>query len=247
MKKSIQGRVVPFLAARGGCADESAFNRLEFICVVATVALLIAVVVPGLASSKPRSEQAICVNNLRLIGQALLAFNAENNNLDPWRAPGYGYMHPARANSFLHGSFLSNYLASPKVFACPSDSRVRMATDFSLSSQGGFLNAFYRNSAISYFWGLDSSEVLPESILSGDTNIRYESLGAGCSSGITPVASIIATKISPSGWRAGLHGPAGNILLHDGRVEQTSEDGVNHLFRNYVDDNGSVHLLLPRP
>ncbi len=246
MKKYIQRGSQPVPCEKRRCSNESAFTRLESACVLATLALLAAVTLPALASSKPRSEQAICVNNLRLVGQALLAFNAENNHVDPWRAPGFGYQHQLRGNGFVQASFLSNYLSTPKIFACPSDSRVRAASDFSLSANGGFLNPFYRNAALSYFWGLDSSALLPNSVLSGDTNIRYSGFGA-CSSGVFPAATIPLTGLSPTGWNPGLHGPAGNILLHDGRVEQTTELSVNHLFQKYVDDAGSVHLLLARP
>lgn len=224
----------------------SAFTFTELLCVAGALALLAGVVLPVLGQSKPRSEQAVCFNNLRGVGQALLQFNAENDQLDPWRAPGFGYDHPGKNNSFIQAYFLSNNLVSAKVLACPSDASARPATDFSLSPQGGFLNAAYRNYAVSYFWGLDSTALNPDSVLSGDRNIRYDGFGA-CSSGINPAATIFLSSPAPTSWRPGLHGPSGNILLHDGRVEQTSDTTVNRLFKSNADDNGSIHLQLPRP
>ena len=51
-------------------ASRRGFTRLELVMVLATLALLAGIVVPVLASSKIRGEQAMCFNNLRRIGQA---------------------------------------------------------------------------------------------------------------------------------------------------------------------------------
>ena len=65
-------------------AGETAFTRLELMAIIGALVLVAGVVLPALAQSKPCSQQAICFNNLRLIGQAFLLFNAENNQKDPW-------------------------------------------------------------------------------------------------------------------------------------------------------------------
>lgn len=228
--------------------EESGFTFTDLIAVVAIVGLVAGIVYPAFAQGKPRSQQVICFNNLRQVGQAVMLFNAENGQTDPWRTPGAGYQNPAGNNVFYQCLFLSNGISNPKVLACPSDALVRVAKNYSQGSDGGFLNPFYRNSAVSYFWGLDSSPLVPRSILSGDRNIRYDSLGGGCSSGINPVFSLYASSAGfHTGWRSGLHGPAGNLLLHDGRVEQTVDETANRVVTRESDDNGSIHLQLPRP
>lgn len=242
----------PTLLATGHARRETAFTRLELLAVLAALVLIAGVVIPAFAQGKPRSQQAICFNNLRAIGQAVMLFNAEHNQLDPWRelaTSGGTRNHPTGLNNnvWFQFAWLSNELASPKVLACPSDALARPARDFSISADGGILNAAYRNASISYFIGLDSSALVPNSVLSGDRNIKYNSLGGGCSSGVNPVAVILSFGDSPTGWRSGLHGPSGNILLHDGRVEQTSNETVNRLFTRESDDNGSIHFQLPRP
>jgi len=235
------------LLATSSTHPEKAFTRLELLAALAALVLIAVVAIPAFAQGKPRSQQAICSNNLRAVGQAVLLFNAENGEKDPWGMPGAGYRNPLGNNAWYHASVLSNNLVHPKVLACPSDSLVRPAIDFSLSPDGGFPQPNYRNAAVSYFWGLDSHSSTPDSVLSGDRNIRYDSLGSSCSTGIAPTAAIFLSQNSPTGWREGLHGPSGNLLLHDGRVEQTSHHTVNRFFRYGIDDNGSVHLLLPRP
>jgi len=242
----------PTLLATSSTRRETAFSRLELLAVLAALALIAGVVLPALAQGKPRSQQAICFNNLRAVGQAVLTFNVEHNQLDPWRESTFNggtFNHPSglHNNAWFQFASLSNALANPKVLACPSDASARPAKDYSQSPSGGLLSGGYQNNAISYFIGLDSSALLPNSVLSGDRNISYNSLGGGCSSGVNPVAVIFSFGSSPSGWRSGLHGPSGNILLHDGRVEQTSNETVNRLFTRESDDNGSIHFQLPRP
>lgn len=222
----------------------------DLIAVVAIVGLIAGLIYPAFAQGKPRSQQVICFNNLRQVGQAVLLFNAENGQTDPWRTPGAGYNSPSGLgnNIFYQCLFLSNGISNPKVLACPSDALVRVAKNYSQGSDGGFLNSSYRNAAVSYFWGLDSSSLVAGSILSGDRNIRYDSVGGGCSSGLSPVFSLYASSAGfHTGWRSGLHGPAGNLLLHDGRVEQTTDETANRVVTRESDDNGSIHLQMPRP
>jgi competence protein ComGC len=232
------------LKPRHGQEKKQAFTCVELILLIGALALLALLALPALAQSKPRSQQAICFNNLRAVGQAVLLFNAENNQLDPWRASWASGSGPAINNVFFHYYFLSNGCSNPKVFACPSDELTRPASDYSVSTNGGFLGAGYRNQAVSYFIGLDSSVLVPNSVLSGDRNIGVHGSGA-CISGIQPVAAIYVNGGPPIGWRSGVHGAFGNILLHDGRVEQTSGKTVDRLFTPDTDDNGSVHLMIP--
>ena len=233
--------------------QETAFTRLELLAVLAVLVLLAGVVLPALAQGKPRSQQAICFNNLRAVGQAVLLFNVEHNQLDPWQefaSNGGTRNHPTALNNnaWFQFAWLSNGLASPKVLACPSDAQARPAKDFSFSPDGGLLHGSYQNNAISYFFGLDSSALNPNSVLSGDRNMAPGGgLGGGCSSGISPVADYSATRGVPIRWGPALHGPVGNILLHDGRVERTSNSTVNEFFKSGTNDNGSIHFTFPRP
>lgn len=233
--------------ATGASPAESAFSRCDLSVVIATLIVILGVVLPALANSKSRSQQAICVNNLRLVGQGVLLFNLENNQLDPWWARPSGY-NPALANNiFYQCSLLSNGVRYPKVFACPSDALVRPATHYGVTS-GGLLHPEHRNAAVSYFWGLDSSALVPDSVLAGDRHIVPNAgLGLGCATGLNPVAGIVRGAATLTRWGSVLHGPAGNILLHDGRVEQSSNETLERLLRVETDDNGSIHLQLPRP
>ena len=67
------------LSQAGRPDRETAFTRLELLAVLAALVLIAGVVIPAFAQGKPRSQQAICFNNLRAVGQAVLLFNVEHN------------------------------------------------------------------------------------------------------------------------------------------------------------------------
>ncbi len=233
--------------ARTDGVGESAFTRLELLSVIVTLVLVAGVVIPAFAQSKPRSERAVCFNNLRLIGQAALLFNAENDQKDPWWSVSGNHPSGLGNNAWFQFMLLSNGLSNPKVLACPSDSLARPAKEYSLSSDGGLFNPNFRNNSISYFLGLDSSVLTPGSVFAGDRDMNYDRLNDRCSSGIFPCATLIIGRRSQSVWRGELHGAFGNLLLHDGRVELTSNQTVNRWFSSDVPDVDSFHILTPRP
>src|SRR5262249_59498980 len=79
-RKRLNNKTAPF----------EGFTRLELGAVLAGVTLVFLVVVPLVAQSRPRSQLAICLNNLRQVGRAMLSWNAEHGAADPWR----GGLHP---------------------------------------------------------------------------------------------------------------------------------------------------------
>jgi hypothetical protein len=227
------------------------FTRLELGAVLAGITLMFLVVVPLVAQGRPRSQLAICLNNLRQVGRAMLTWNAGHGAADPWRvdvtAEGTRN-HPSglQNNLWFQFSWISNELRTPRILACPSDPAVRVATDFGILSTNSFLNVERRNQAISYFLGLDSLPDSPQSVLSGDRPARMGPASGGCSSGLSPVYSVDAKTTEWS--QTNLHAAVGHILFHDGRVELRSTAGLRQAFDPAVeDDNGSIHVLTPRP
>ena len=129
------------LSQAGRPDRETAFTRLELLAVLAALVLVAGVVLPALAQGKPRSQQAICFNNLRAVGQAVLMFNAEHNQLDPWRELAFNggtLNHPSglNNNAFFQFWSLSNGLSNPKVLACPSDALAGGAIFLSVNLAG---------------------------------------------------------------------------------------------------------------
>ena len=217
---------------------------------LAALTLLAAVAWPVLAQAKPRAQRVTCANNLTRIGRAVHQWGSEHGDRIPVRVPmadGGAYQHPLDGQLWFHFGLMSNELVTPKVLACPSDPVVRLARDFTLDPWGSFMNASYRNNAVSYMLGLDAFFDFPNAILAGDRNLVVSSVSSSCSSGVRNAAAINTWPSDPRvAWTMNLHPGTGDLLLMDGRVEETATARLRQVLSLASDDNGSLHFLMPR-
>jgi prepilin-type N-terminal cleavage/methylation domain-containing protein len=245
-----------------------AFTLIELLVVIAVIAILAGMLLPVLSRAKEKGRIAFCKSNLKQIALGWTAWvhDHEENKLpfhigavlaSPGQYSPYAGTknHPLINNPWLHFSWISNQLGSPKVLLCPSDRRRRMAYTWGQEAQGGFLNAAYKNFAISYFLSTDASLGVPyeqsqQHILVGDHNLRVDtSSGLPCPVGLNNAAGIRLPIPSTSvvGWTNGVHRQIGNIALLDNSVHsetraslrKTIAVGDNRLTGNYL------HLLMP--
>lgn len=241
--------LTPHRIARLGRSPE-AFTRLELAAVLAALTLLAAVAWPVLAQTKPRAQRVTCANNLAWIGRAVHQWGSEHGDRAPVRVPtaeGGANQHPYDGQIWFHFSLMSNELVTPKILACPSDPVARPARDFTSDPWGGFMNASYRNNAVSYMLGLDAFFDFPNAILAGDRNLEWWALSSACSSGVRNAAALNASPLDTRlAWTMNLHPGTGNLLLIDGRVEETSTARLRQVRGQAWDDNGVVHFLIPR-
>ena len=243
-KPDLSARDVPNINAR-----YAGFTRLELAVILVAVALLATVVLPALASSRPHSRRAACLNNLSRIGQAYSMWTTEHGGLYPWQSftsggGGGGQPFPLN-NTWFQFAVLSNELTTPKILVCPSDESKRQALDFSLNLGGGFLNANYRDNAVSYILG---HPFLQEgrSVLSGDRNfVPNGGFGSSCPYFVSSWR--ISNPVIGVNWTTNLHMNTGNLLFNDGSVEQTDSAGLRAGFSNGTFDNAWIHLIYPDP
>ncbi|MFQ5806760.1 MAG: type II secretion system protein [Phycisphaerae bacterium] len=66
-----------------------AFTLIELLVVVAIIALLISILLPSLQRARQQANSAVCLSNLRTMGQAVVAYTAEAKDGLP------GPLHPA--------------------------------------------------------------------------------------------------------------------------------------------------------
>jgi competence protein ComGC len=212
----------------------AAFNLVELLFVLLVVSLLLSLFPVSFANSKLKAQRITCVNNLRQIGTAYRLWEQDNNGLLPFQqSVSKGGWSDLLTNADTGAIVWTNYLLmsnelgpSPKLVNCPADDR-ETATDFGTN--------FRDNSHLSYFVGVNASDLYPQSFLGGDRN-----LGPGTTPdpdyGYSPKSGkgndVTIPISSPLSWSLKMHSSgntvgAGNILIGDGSCQQMSSSALN--------------------
>jgi hypothetical protein len=244
-----------------------AFTRVELLVSIATVGLLSFVGVSVTADTRERSEQIVCMNNLRQVGRAFHAWAAEHGGENPWwvrqsqggTLPDGGtsipyYVVPSVGtfpasivnNAWFHFLWAHEDLPSPSVLVCPSDALKKRANNFS-TGPGGLAHISMQNNAVSYLIGAHAVRESPWQVLSADRDMSMESGTTSCSSAIRIVRLIRSQASGGRGtaWTNGLHAASGNVLMNDGAAEQMTSRELNAHLNYPFDDIVSHHFLVP--
>jgi competence protein ComGC len=142
----------------------AAMTLMEVLTVIATLVLLIAIFLPGLASMKRKHSHLYCMSNLKMIGVCYWVWGADHDGKYPMQisVTNEGDMElVASGNVAAYFRVVSNELVNPEILICPEDTKLIPATNFATLS----------NSNISYFVNLDAADTQPQSLLLGDDNL----------------------------------------------------------------------------
>lgn len=235
-----------------------AFTRMELLACMVCVAILLALALPALAASQSRSHSAQCLNNLRQMGRAVQMWASDHTRQFPWRTTtseggefivmsGSVNGGPRVANAWVEYAFISNQLVTPHILACPADSGVKVASEFSNDGTRGYMSTALRANATSYFINVHTLSEVPSRALFGDRNLSFEDNTTSCSLGFQNVSHFFSMPSFGSGgrWTNAVHGLEGNLARVDGSVRTTTSEQVPSAF--FVgDSNGSEHLLKAR-
>jgi prepilin-type N-terminal cleavage/methylation domain-containing protein len=190
-----------------------ALTLVEVLVVIAMLAVLAAIFLPGIGASRVNSQRIKCVNNLKEIGLACRVWEGDHGDKFPMfiSITNGGAMElAATGNVVTYFQVMSNELSTPKILVCPNDTGRVVATNFTSD---------FNNSKISYFVNIDATEVYPQMLLSGDDN--FEIGGVPVKSGLLELSTD-----TPISWTAARHKFVGNLALVDGSVQQVTQDGL---------------------
>lgn len=198
-----------------------AFTILELLVVVVVCLLALASLYPNLASrpNKRHVWQNTCVNNLKQVGLSFCSWAGDHGGTFPmhFRTNDFeGEKHASQQTMHVYFQVMSNYLGTPKVLACPSDRKKRVASDFKTN---------FGNSAVGYFVGLDARLNMSQHILAGDRNLTNETgLGGG-------IVEFSTNRIARIGWTEDMHERQGQIVMGDASVQKLTTARVREEIR----------------
>jgi hypothetical protein len=208
------------------------FTFWDLLICLAAVGLLV-LLLPGLMPRhSTRAPRINCVSNLKQIGLAFRMWSNDHGDKFSWQVSmaTNGTLELAESPEvFRHFLAASNELNTPKVLACPTDTKRVKAVEWSS----------FGNSNLSYFVGLDSDESKPQTILSGDRNVT---------GGVVTASVMRFYTNSLAGWDGELHHLAGNIGLGDGSVVLSTSQNLRKqiIFALEATNQAFLRLAMPK-
>jgi len=128
------------------------FNLLELLAVIATIAILAALLLPVLERARNKAQQARCTSNLRQLGFAWVMYFTDNNgrlvesypvnNPNAWVLGDMTKPSEATNTTLIVQSKLYHYNNSVEIYHCPSDQGVRVAGKVRPSVRSYSMNSF---------------------------------------------------------------------------------------------------------
>jgi hypothetical protein len=218
------------------CPNRSAAGlTLPEVGIVLAVLAGIAVV---LLSSQPsqkakeRAKRVSCISQLKSIGLAFRMWSNDNGDKFPWQisAATNGTLEFAESPEvFRHFLAASNEVVSPKVLACPADTKVSRESDW----------AKFNNAHLSYFVGLDADITRPQTILFGDRNLT--------TNGNPAVGLVRVTSNTVLGFTRETHHTVGNVAVGDGSAHQVTPASIQKGLTAQIgsDTNQAIRLVIP--
>jgi prepilin-type N-terminal cleavage/methylation domain-containing protein len=185
------------------------FTLVELLVVIAIVAILAALLLPGLALAKDRGRRAACVSNLRQIGMAIRSYADDSEGKIPYgpKAPAFTspssfYPSTGSPTSLLSlqsgapvalGLLLDKELAqTPRVLFCPGadqplDADKELSNVGVRQAQGSY---FYRHAGVTQLFYTPAGPV---------PNLQLDNLGTNRNGKISRALVIDMNYISPPG------------------------------------------------
>jgi prepilin-type N-terminal cleavage/methylation domain-containing protein len=245
-----------------------AFTLVEMLVVIAVIAILAGLLLPGLARGKAKANRIKCVNNLRQVNVAMLSFSHAHVGRLPWMLTTkqgealwqglYGKEHTGVHHLWdVRFIFLPapirKELVTARLLASPCDSQVAPWTELELSEGKwqGFGSAFdgvhvhMDRRAISYAVHLGGDMQRPSSIIAltrniaGETSYEFE---YPASTERPEFAEFLGAALRHTNRGSPLHGFVGNSETDPTKLQNFAMSGLGKSQGQVMSADGSVKM-----
>lgn len=230
------------VALAGGRSDRKAFSLIEnLVVLVVVVGLAATVILPLLARRRVIQCRINCVNNLKQTGLAFRTWALDNGDHYPMQVSitlGGTMELVTNGNAFAHFRVMSNELSTPKILFCPQETDPMRQPAWTFASavppSTGMI-PYTGDTNISYFVGVDATDVSPQMILSGDRNL--------CVDGVLVRRRLLNLWTnSVVTWNVPRHEKGGNIAFADGSVGTFRDKALARAFSQTGSATNRLHL-----
>ncbi len=221
-----------------------AFSLVDLLLVIAATVGIAVVILPALTRPQATNCRAYCSNNLKQVGLAFRIWAGDNNDRMPMQVSvtnGGAMELTERGLAYAAFLVMSNELNTPKILFCLQESNRRRVQANVFHPEpppyaGNSPVFFTATNNLSYFVGLDATDLAPSTILSGDDHFQVARTKP------SPGLLLLQTN-APVEWRNERHPKQGNVGLADGSVQ-----GMSTLkFRAALVDSGLATNRLAMP
>jgi len=221
-----------------------AFTLIELLVVIAIIGILVAMLLPTLATAKAKSKRIACVSNMKQVDLAIVLWSMDHDGRYPWIVKPVEDGSYGLNEAWQHFAIIGEELGTPKVLHCPMDKDRQIAESFN-GTATGFTNSTMRNAALSYAIGTEATEGNTTMHVVVDRNINGMFPKTCTVAGITNYITTLNPFNGGTTWTPELHHNEGNMALADGSVQLFSQFGLLEHLQKSGDANYSNCILKP--
>lgn len=245
--------------ARRSPSARAAFTLIELLAVITIIAVFAALSLVGFGAIRQKADATICVNNMRVTAQGVLAYAADHNGYFPPvnDSPDAPYPKPNSWVNIVPMYYLGaeapeKMETTRRIMRCPTNRRIIVEGSDGVGSEAALtsihqLRTFAMNvnlgpkttevggvvtSVAGKFRTLGSLNKPARTILLSESMLTVSPTVITCQPELNPGTIVNSLKDANGNLRPGIHGDCNNIAWCDGHVSQWKD------VRLLVDTNG---------